>query len=343
MLQESIGADAGAALAALRQEVGSSTVAGPMPLRDAKRRLDRLVELAGTLSIPDAGYDVRDTTTNTSRTSDWAAMLLRQCQAVRDELAWLAPWLSLPPAPAGLAALLPDTRTPSLREVADLESKLSPDIARALETCADASIRDWLIELRESVAAGSAVARQAIEDSERLGAQAGEFANVDYGFLYDRSRRLFAIGYNVDERRRDAELLRPAGVRGAARAASSRSRRASCRRRAGSRWAACSPTAGGEPVLLSWSGSMFEYLMPLLVMPTYENTLLDQTCQAAVERQIEYGRQRGVPWGISESRLQHRRRQPQLPVPRVRRAGPGAEARPGRGPGHRAVRHRCWR
>ena len=60
-------------------------------------------------------------------------------------------------------------------------------------------------------------------------------------------------------------------------------------------------TAGGEPTLLSWSGSMFEYLMPLLVMPTYENTLLDQTCKAAVERQIEYGKKRGVPWGISES------------------------------------------
>ena len=60
-------------------------------------------------------------------------------------------------------------------------------------------------------------------------------------------------------------------------------------------------TAGGEPVLLSWSGSMFEYLMPLLVMPTYENTLLDQTCKAAVAGQIEYGRLRNVPWGISES------------------------------------------
>ena len=46
---------------------------------------------------------------------------------------------------------------------------------------------------------------------------------------------------------------------------------------------------------------MFEYLMPLLVMPTYENTLLDQTYRAAVRRQIEYGAQRGVPWGISES------------------------------------------
>ena len=46
---------------------------------------------------------------------------------------------------------------------------------------------------------------------------------------------------------------------------------------------------------------MFEYLMPLLIMPTYEHTLLDQTCRAAVRRQIEYGKKRGVPWGISES------------------------------------------
>ena len=46
---------------------------------------------------------------------------------------------------------------------------------------------------------------------------------------------------------------------------------------------------------------MFEYLMPLLVMPTYENTLLDQTCKAAVRRQIEYGKTCGRPWGISES------------------------------------------
>ena len=46
---------------------------------------------------------------------------------------------------------------------------------------------------------------------------------------------------------------------------------------------------------------MFEYLMPLLVMPSYENTLLDQTTKAVIQKQIEYGRKRGVPWGISES------------------------------------------
>src|SRR4029078_5287640 len=58
---------------------------------------------------------------------------------------------------------------------------------------------------------------------------------------------------------------------------------------------------GGRPALLSWSGSMFEYLMPLLIMPSYERTLLDESYGAVVERQIEYGRERKVPWGISES------------------------------------------
>jgi cyclic beta-1,2-glucan synthetase len=52
---------------------------------------------------------------------------------------------------------------------------------------------------------------------------------------------------------------------------------------------------------MSWSGSMFEYLMPLLVMPNYDNTLLGQSARSAVERQIEYGDARGVPWGMSES------------------------------------------
>ena len=46
---------------------------------------------------------------------------------------------------------------------------------------------------------------------------------------------------------------------------------------------------------------MFEYLMPLIIMPTYANTLLDETTNGIVQKQIDYGRKRGVPWGISES------------------------------------------
>jgi len=61
--------------------------------------------------------------------------------------------------------------------------------------------------------------------------------------------------------------------------------RDNCLRSPGSPWTLLT-NVGGDPVLLSWDGSMFEYLMPLLIMPTYENTLLDRTYKAAVERQI---------------------------------------------------------
>ena len=57
----------------------------------------------------------------------------------------------------------------------------------------------------------------------------------------------------------------------------------------------------GRPVLLSWSATLFEYLMPLMVMRSYPDTLLDVSCRMAVRRQIEYAAARGTPWGISES------------------------------------------
>jgi cyclic beta-1,2-glucan synthetase len=57
----------------------------------------------------------------------------------------------------------------------------------------------------------------------------------------------------------------------------------------------------GRATLLSWSATLFEYLLPLLVMRSYPGTLLDQSCRMAVRRQVEYGRECGVPWGFSES------------------------------------------
>ena len=123
---------------------------------------------------------------------------------------------------------------------------------------------------------------------------------MDYDFLYDKTRHLLAIGYNVSEKRRDASyydlLASEARLSSFVAIAQGQLPQES--------WFALGrllTTAAGEPILLSWSGSMFEYLMPLLVMPTYEQTLLDETYKAVVARQIEYGKKRGVPWGISES------------------------------------------
>ncbi|HYM11851.1 MAG TPA: cyclic beta 1-2 glucan synthetase, partial [Bryobacterales bacterium] len=143
-------------------------------------------------------------------------------------------------------------------------------------------------------------ATERIAAIERLATEAGELARMEYDFLFDKASHLLAIGYNVGERRRDSSyydlLASEARLCTFVAIAQGQLPQQS--------WFALGrllTTAGGDPVLFSWGGSMFEYLMPLLVMPTYENTLLDQTCRAAVERQIEYGQERGVPWGISES------------------------------------------
>jgi hypothetical protein len=145
----------------------------------------------------------------------------------------------------------------------------------------------------------SRAAKDRVAAIEQLAAQAGEFAGMEYDFLLDRKSRLLTIGFNVSEHRQDSshyDLL------------ASEARLASFVAIAQGQapqeiWFALGrllTSTGGDPVLVSWSGSMFEYLMPLLVMPTYENTLLDQTYRAAVKRQLEYGEKRGVPWGISE-------------------------------------------
>ena len=182
----------------------------------------------------------------------------------------------------------------------------------------------------------AAAPKHRIAAIERLARQSGELADMEYDFLFDKARHLLAIGYNVGERRRDSSyydlLASEARLCSFVAIAQGQLPQES--------WFALGrllTTAGGEPILLSWSGSMFEYLMPLLVMPTYENTLLDQTYKAAVERQIEYGRKRGRAVGHFGIRLQHDRRSSQLPVPRVWRARPGAQTRAGRGSGHCAV------
>jgi hypothetical protein len=159
---------------------------------------------------------------------------------------------------------------------------------------------------------------------------------TEYDFLFDRVRRQLVIGYNVSERRCDAShydlLASEARLCNFVAIAQGKLPQES--------WFALGrllTSADGRSVLLAWSGSMFEYLMPLLVMPTYENTLLDQTYEAAVERQIAYGRQRGVPWGMSESGYNTVDAHLNYQYRAFRRSRTGPETRAGRRPRGGAV------
>ncbi|MBC7622281.1 MAG: cyclic beta 1-2 glucan synthetase, partial [Aeromicrobium sp.] len=238
----------------------------------------------------------------------WAHALAQQCGAARDELHRVAPWLTMPAAPGRLAGWLDEMVLPSLRTLADVEatgdlnaaSGWLHDIAQRAALDPTPAERDWLTALRSQAFTASGVAQACIASIDVLARQAGDFAQMEYGFLYNKSRHLLAIGYNVDELRLDASYydLLASEARLTTFVAIAQGQMAQ------ESWFAFGrllTSTGGAPVLLSWSGSMFEYLMPLLVMPTYENTLLDETYISAVDRQIAYGKQRGIAWGMSES------------------------------------------
>lgn len=232
--------------------------------------------------------------------NEWGHTLARQCRVNLDELLFLAPWLELPAAPSGLGNLPDITKMITLKELSRLDDQVSPVIDQQLNKNQTLEEHDWLIQLRTLIKEASYRANERIQAIESLAQQSGKLACMQYDFLFDKPRRLLAIGYNVGERQRDTSyydlLASEARLCSFVAIAQEQIPQES--------WFALGRllvTTDGETTLLSWSGSMFEYLMPLLVMPTYENTLIDQTQRAVVQRQIDYGKQRSIPWGISES------------------------------------------
>ncbi len=300
VLRHAQGGQGSPAHAELRAELASALATGVTSLHDARLRLERIVELAAGSGGSDASSSSAHSGVG-DVTQAWYRAVCEQSRAARDEIAYLAPWTLLSPAPEGLEGLLPPAHVPTLREIATYAATLTPALETALaERGDDARAIDWLRQLKDAVVAGSALADQELATMQQLAEQAAEFATPQFDFLYDATRRLLAIGYNVTERRRDASyydlLASEARLSSFLAVAQGQLPQES--------WFALGrllTLAGGDSVLVSWSGSMFEYLMPQLVMPAYANTLLDHSNRAAVRRQIDYGRQRGVPWGMSES------------------------------------------
>ncbi len=311
-----------AALAKLDAELGPA----PAGLRAALALLESATGQATAIavSLTNVGEEV----------AGWARTLQRNCEEHWQDLLFLAPWLawptpvrgsrrgkaSTPPFPAGKEAEAPPgsatarleqtlaqlDQALTLREAAQLGQSLGPLIEAAGRDlpAEPAPAREdgqkQLVELARCLGEAGDHAGQHLLALESLARQSDELAAMDFAFLFDPARDLFPTGFNVTEHRRDTgfyDLL------------ASEARLCSYVAIAlgqvpQDHWFSMGRllvASRGEPMLVSWSGSMFEYLMPLLVMPSYEHTLLDHTCQAAVHRQIEYGELRGVPWGISES------------------------------------------
>jgi cyclic beta-1,2-glucan synthetase len=234
----------------------------------------------------------------TEQTSAWIHLCDRYLQWM--ELLAAGPEALRPSEREGLDSAL--NQTPSLEELAHGSVAVIPSLQSIRDAHAYApAIQEWSGRILEEFSKSKWLAGEILGESSRLEAAMRSFRDgVDMRFLYDRERRLFSIGYNVTDGRLDPsyyDLL------------ASESRLGSyisvARGEAPvEHWFSLGRLfrgIGRRNVLISWTGTMFEYLMPLLFQKTYENSLLEKATRNAVDIQILYGRRCGIPWGLSES------------------------------------------
>lgn len=185
-----------------------------------------------------------------------------------------------------------------------LHALASEELSKELDSFTDAlpaETQAWLDALKLSISMSEKAAQEKLKEAYALIEQMQMLSDsMNLKFLYNAERKVFSIGYHVDDRKLDASYydLLASEARTASLVAIAR----------GDAplehwWALGRPykIINGLQVLQSWGGTMFEYMMPLLFTKLYPFSLLEEACKAAVTVQINYGNRLGIPWGISES------------------------------------------
>lgn len=223
----------------------------------------------------------------------WSRVIAEQVRNLRQELAAVCPWL---PVLRGLAAtVLPDDVGKKLNTPAGVKSwaKRLPAIREHLADRAGCEALAVVLDRSRATALAA--------ELDSLADRADQIADeMDFRFLYNQGRHLFSIGYNVPLERLDSahyDLLASEAVLTSFLAVA----RGVVPRKHWFQLGRLITSAGGLPGLISWGGTMFEYLMPRLLLTPASGTMLDVAQKATVARQVEYGRQTRTPWGVSES------------------------------------------
>ncbi len=239
-------------------------------------------------------------------TQVWLERIEHHLEMMRAEISALFPWLDLlespPPGLDVVARRLAEALGPDrpLRGAGGRVAEVRREVASA-RTVADAEGQGWLDRLDAAVAAGGAAQDDLLRDLDAVAARASAAADgIDFAMLYDRERRLFNIGYNLGTDQLDPhyyDLLLSEARLASYFAIAKRDVPAE-------HWIHLGrPVSGiaGELTALSWNGSMFEFLMPALVLRSEEGRLIGRSERAAVAVQTSYAGRLGLPWGVSES------------------------------------------
>jgi cyclic beta-1,2-glucan glucanotransferase len=233
----------------------------------------------------------------------WTAEFAQRVRMIADILRNYLPWLLPEFSPLNTIAELElhtDTHLFSLTEAATYATFLESALGRHWATSSDApnvvlmeKLRTMLIDARENLetlkTSLTTLANTSFEVAE----------GMDFAFLYNSFRQLLSIGYDVEADQVHAACydLLSSEARTASYIAVAKGE---IPQRSWFRLDRTHTVAFNRPVLVSWTGTMFEYLMPALWMPSYPDTLLRHTLHNIVAIQHDFGRSYRIPWGISE-------------------------------------------
>ncbi|HEX5766424.1 MAG TPA: glucoamylase family protein, partial [Woeseiaceae bacterium] len=230
----------------------------------------------------------------------------RRATAALSELRELFPWLlrTKRTDDLGTTALEEMSRELTLSHLAELPKCIENALER-LDRAGHDSATEGASAFRQELLHASSGIRVLLDEVEALTANLGGLIReTDFSFLYNRERHLFHVGYRVDTAELDSsyyDLL------------ASEARLASFVAIAKGdvppkHWVHLGrplTSIKGLRVLLSWSATAFEYLMPRILMRTPRFGLLAQSCRGAVKQQRAFGQQHNIPWGVSESGYYH--------------------------------------
>jgi hypothetical protein len=235
----------------------------------------------------------------------WAGETAARLRGVRAQVENLIPW-ALPeylplihsgaPLESITLASLPAARRDMENQVAEF---LHNDRASETERSAAQSLQRRFPFSVDNAARLSQALQRLARDADQL------VNEMDFSFLYNRKRKLFSTGYNVTTGRLDPYYydLLASEARTAVFIAAAKGE---VRQEAWFRLGRSYTSYLGERLLFSWSGTLFEYLMPALWMRSLADTIMDQTLRAAVRCQQEYARRNDIPWGLSEAAFSER-------------------------------------
>lgn len=233
-------------------------------------------------------------------------------QDMQRSLDLFAPWLSILEAESvsgdsvqtrawqNFCDSLP-SELPKLGEAGAVYERIKLSLKDYKEQLPDGMVLEWAQKLDADLSSALMTVTPLLVDFQDLAEQANTVViNMDFRFLFNERRQVFHIGYNATTERLDpsyydllASEARIASLVAIAKGDVPHSHWQHLGRPV--------TIVNDKQVLLSWSGTMFEYLMPTLFTKNYAGTFLSDSCYVSLEAQVNYGQEKDVPWGISES------------------------------------------